>query len=264
MEFAATQDMRSMEHMFNKIVTPSDVGKLKWLVIPKQLAEKYLPVVSSKNDKGLLLNFQDRNGKPWIFRYSYWNSSQTYVMTKGWIRFVKEKQLSAGDTVSFGRGVGGQAARDLLYIDWNRGPETRTTTPTSRQLQTTYINSMPVLEPWNDHLRQIQTPHRPYNVNNGCGYGYSNTNSFLYFASSVAGASPTHSNLGTGVREDAIVFESAPSSKNITKFVRLFGVNLDCPSSSSSSSSTPAVSLQLSLGDSGTSTSGAWYDRSNT
>ncbi|KAK2664446.1 hypothetical protein Ddye_003020 [Dipteronia dyeriana] len=110
------------EHMFDKVVTPSDVGKLNRLVIPKQHAEKFFPLDSSANEKGLLLNFEDRNGKPWRFRYSYWNSSQSYVMTKGWSRFVKDKKLDAGDTVSFQRGVG-DMARDRLYIDWRRRPD---------------------------------------------------------------------------------------------------------------------------------------------
>ncbi|URD78805.1 B3 [Musa troglodytarum] len=74
------------EHMFDKVVTPSDVGKLNRLVIPKQHAE-----------------------------------NQSYVMTKGWSRFVKEKRLHAGDTVSFGRGLG-DSGRDRLYIDWKRRP----------------------------------------------------------------------------------------------------------------------------------------------
>ncbi|KAI4355331.1 hypothetical protein L6164_004114 [Bauhinia variegata] len=114
------------EHMFDKVVTPSDVGKLNRLVIPKQHAEKYFPLDSSTNEKGLLLNFEDRNGKLWRFRYSYWNSSQSYVMTKGWSRFVKEKKLYAGDIVSFQRGVG-ELYRHRLYIDWrhrpNHGPD---------------------------------------------------------------------------------------------------------------------------------------------
>ncbi|XP_038907238.1 B3 domain-containing protein Os04g0581400-like [Benincasa hispida] len=110
------------EHMFDKVVTPSDVGKLNRLVIPKQHAERFFPLDSSTNDKGLLLNFEDRNGKSWRFRYSYWNSSQSYVMTKGWSRFVKEKRLDAGDIVSFQRGVG-EIGRDRLYIDWRRRPE---------------------------------------------------------------------------------------------------------------------------------------------
>ncbi|KAK6783519.1 hypothetical protein RDI58_021316 [Solanum bulbocastanum] len=110
------------EHMFDKVVTPSDVGKLNRLVIPKQHAEKYFPLDSSTNEKGLLLNFEDRNGKPWRFRYSYWNSSQSYVMTKGWSRFVKEKKLDAGDIVSFQRGVG-ELGTDRLFIDWRRRPD---------------------------------------------------------------------------------------------------------------------------------------------
>lgn len=105
------------EHMFDKVVTPSDVGKLNRLVIPKQHAEKYFPLDSSSNEKGLLLNFEDHNGKLWRFRYSYWNSSQSYVMTKGWSRFVKDKKLDAGDVVSFHRGVG-ELYRHRLYIDW--------------------------------------------------------------------------------------------------------------------------------------------------
>lgn len=109
------------EHMFDKVVTPSDVGKLNRLVIPKQHAEKYFPLDSSTNEKGLLLNFEDMNGKPWRFRYSYWNSSQSYVMTKGWSRFVKEKKLDAGDIVSFQRGVG-ELGKDRLFIDWKRRP----------------------------------------------------------------------------------------------------------------------------------------------
>ncbi|KAL2345969.1 hypothetical protein Fmac_007254 [Flemingia macrophylla] len=107
------------EHMFDKVVTPSDVGKLNRLVIPKQHAEKYFPLDSSSNEKGLLLNFEDRNGKLWRFRYSYWNSSQSYVMTKGWSRFVKEKKLDAGDIVSFQRGRG-DLYRERLFIDWRR------------------------------------------------------------------------------------------------------------------------------------------------
>jgi hypothetical protein len=109
------------EHMFDKVVTPSDVGKLNRLVIPKQHAERYFPLASSANENGLLLSFEDRNGKSWRFRYSYWNSSQSYVMTKGWSRFVKEKKLDAGDIVSFERGVG-ELGKDRLYIDWRRRP----------------------------------------------------------------------------------------------------------------------------------------------
>ncbi|EFJ20021.1 hypothetical protein SELMODRAFT_110104, partial [Selaginella moellendorffii] len=105
------------EHLFDKAVTPSDVGKLNRLVIPKQHAERCFPLDLSANEKGLLLSFEDITGKVWRFRYSYWNSSQSYVLTKGWSRFVKEKKLDAGDIVTFERGPGQE-----LYISWRRRP----------------------------------------------------------------------------------------------------------------------------------------------
>ncbi|VVB03553.1 unnamed protein product [Arabis nemorensis] len=109
--------------MFDKVVTPSDVGKLNRLVIPKQHAERYFPLDSSSNEKGLLLNFEDLTGKSWRFRYSYWNSSQSYVMTKGWSRFVKDKKLDAGDIVSFQRCVGDSGSNSRLFIDWRKRPK---------------------------------------------------------------------------------------------------------------------------------------------
>ncbi|KAM2878355.1 hypothetical protein FF1_013967 [Malus domestica] len=103
------------EPMFEKPLTPSDVGKLNRLVIPKQHAEKYFPL--GGGDSGLLLSFEDESGKSWRFRYSYWNSSQSYVLTKGWSRYVKEKRLDAGDVVSFERL---RAHTDRLFIGWRR------------------------------------------------------------------------------------------------------------------------------------------------
>uniref|UniRef100_A0A0E0L5C8 AP2/ERF and B3 domain-containing protein n=1 Tax=Oryza punctata TaxID=4537 RepID=A0A0E0L5C8_ORYPU len=116
------------EHLFDKTVTPSDVGKLNRLVIPKQHAEKHFPLqipppttsvvadagAGAGECKGVLLNFEDAAGKVWRFRYSYWNSSQSYVLTKGWSRFVKEKGLHAGDAVGFYRAAGKHAQ---LFID---------------------------------------------------------------------------------------------------------------------------------------------------
>ena len=109
-ERAAEQQQQAAvekEHMFDKVVTPSDVGKLNRLVIPKQHAEKYFPLDAAANEKSLVLSFEDRTGNPWRFRYSYWNSSQSYVMTKGWSLFVRAARLAAGDTVTFSRGAGG-------------------------------------------------------------------------------------------------------------------------------------------------------------
>ncbi|KAJ1261717.1 hypothetical protein BS78_09G052300 [Paspalum vaginatum] len=91
--------------LFEKAVTPSDVGRLNRLVVPKLHAEKHFPPL----DEGaaaapVLLAFEDvADGKVWRFRYSYWASSQSYVLTRGWSRFVREKGLVAGDTVAFSR-----------------------------------------------------------------------------------------------------------------------------------------------------------------
>lgn len=113
--FGSDRVVKAREQLFEKAVTPSDVGKLNRLVIPKQHAEKHFPLQSGSTSKGVLLNFEDVGGKVWRFRYSYWNSSQSYVLTKGWSRFVKEKNLKAGDIVSFQRSTGSDKQ---LYIDW--------------------------------------------------------------------------------------------------------------------------------------------------
>ncbi|XP_064997627.1 AP2/ERF and B3 domain-containing transcription repressor RAV2-like [Musa acuminata AAA Group] len=104
------------QDLFDKAMTPSDVGKLNRLVIPKHHAEKHLPVMEAGGaaSRGVLLSFEDSSGKVWRFRYSYWNSSQSYVLTKGWSRFVKEKGLEAGDVVTFQRSTG---PGKQLFID---------------------------------------------------------------------------------------------------------------------------------------------------
>ncbi|KAK8452336.1 hypothetical protein SEVIR_5G094900v4 [Setaria viridis] len=109
--------------LFEKVVTPSDVGKLNRLVVPKQHAEKHFPLKRAPETaagKGVLLNFEDGEGKVWRFRYSYWNISQSYVLTKGWSRFVREKGLRAGDTVAFSQSVYGQD--NQLLINYRKTP----------------------------------------------------------------------------------------------------------------------------------------------
>ncbi|PKI47033.1 B3 domain-containing protein At2g36080-like [Punica granatum] len=114
----------NMVPMFEKPLTPSDVGKLNRLVIPKQHAEKNFPLEGrpGSGDSALLLSFEDEeaSGRWWQFRYSYWSSSQSYVLTKGWNRYVKEKGLGAGDIVSFGRHC---ADSGHWFIGWKRGQQ---------------------------------------------------------------------------------------------------------------------------------------------
>ncbi|KAI4383674.1 hypothetical protein MLD38_009483 [Melastoma candidum] len=110
--------------LFQKELTPSDVGKLNRLVIPKKCAVKYFPYVqemwygrdeahSNNNNAGsasslsprevddVQLVFYDKGMRLWKFRYCYWKSSQSFVFTRGWNRFVKDKNLKAKDCVLF-------------------------------------------------------------------------------------------------------------------------------------------------------------------
>ncbi|KDP38666.1 hypothetical protein JCGZ_04019 [Jatropha curcas] len=107
-----TQSTRRLtcKQLFQKELTPSDVGKLNRLVIPKKFAMKFFSRISESSEGNVVganklddgqLSFYDKNMKLWKFRYCYWRSSQSYVFTRGWNRFVKEKQLKANDTIVF-------------------------------------------------------------------------------------------------------------------------------------------------------------------
>ncbi|XAR69792.1 hypothetical protein NMG60_11001515 [Bertholletia excelsa] len=121
---AQRQHEPEREPMFEKPLTPSDVGKLNRLVIPKQHALNYFPIINrGEIRRETSLNFEDELGRSWKFRYSYWNSSQSYVLTKGWSRFVREKRLDAGDLVFFERHV---MDSDRFFIGWRRRAATDT------------------------------------------------------------------------------------------------------------------------------------------
>ncbi|KAF3452604.1 hypothetical protein FNV43_RR03037 [Rhamnella rubrinervis] len=93
------------KQLFQKELTPSDVGKLNRLVIPKKYAVKYFPYICENAEDNVVddieLVFYDKVMKSWKFRYCYWRSSQSFVFTRGWNRFVKEKNLKANDVVTF-------------------------------------------------------------------------------------------------------------------------------------------------------------------
>ncbi|KAJ1703006.1 hypothetical protein LUZ63_002785 [Rhynchospora breviuscula] len=230
------------EHMFDKVVTPSDVGKLNRLVIPKQHAEKYFPLDPSSGEKGLLLSFEDRTGKPWRFRYSYWNSSQSYVMTKGWSRFVKEKRLDAGDTISFGRGVG-EHARDRLFIDWKRRSESAqglSQVPGRLPLPSIPFSRTMGMGPWG-HSSFFLTPSQPATLYEHHQSRQALGQQLVWFRSGMA-RPPQMTAPGVPV-----VLESVPvgSTQATAKRVRLFGVNLDCSESEGNSNDTNVLSLSM-------------------
>nr|GEW85714.1 AP2/ERF and B3 domain-containing transcription factor At1g50680-like [Tanacetum cinerariifolium] len=93
--------------LFEKELTPSDVGKLRRLVIPKKFVVAYFPPVPDNDDlegfvnDEVILPFYDVDNKLWKFRYCYWKSSQSFLFTRGWNQFVKEKKLMANDKISF-------------------------------------------------------------------------------------------------------------------------------------------------------------------
>ncbi|KAH6828780.1 hypothetical protein C2S53_012917 [Perilla frutescens var. hirtella] len=96
-----------LRQLFQKELTPSDVSKLNRLVIPKKYALKYFPRISDVKERNggnvddIELVFFDRSMRSWNFRYCYWKSSQSFVFTRGWNRFAKEKGLRSRDRVIF-------------------------------------------------------------------------------------------------------------------------------------------------------------------
>ncbi|KAJ0242198.1 AP2/ERF and B3 domain-containing transcription factor [Hirschfeldia incana] len=106
------QEPFSCTQLFSKELTPSDVGKLNRLVIPKKHAVKHLRFISdnrNEREEGEMVGgvedvevvFYDRAMRQWKFRYCYWRSSQSFVFTRGWNGFVREKRLKEKDVIVF-------------------------------------------------------------------------------------------------------------------------------------------------------------------
>ncbi|XP_059428444.1 B3 domain-containing protein At2g36080-like [Corylus avellana] len=209
-------DETEKEPMFEKPLTPSDVGKLNRLVIPKQHAEKHFPL---GGESGLLLNFEDESGKCWRFRYSYWNSSQSYVLTKGWSRYVKEKRLDAGDVVLFERH---RTEAERLFIGWRRrGVAAHDTGAGGHGLVAPHSNS-----------------------NSGPGW------TRVFYS---AHPYPTHHPLPY---QPDCLHAGSPNQSQTTpvgssKILRLFGVNLECQPDHQESSSEPFTPDGSSLSSQG-------------
>lgn len=80
--------------LFEKVLTPSDVGTLYRLVIPKMYA-CFFPCDSHE------LAFYDQSMKLWTFRFCVWRGSNSYVLSSGWKDFVRAKDLRSMDKVIF-------------------------------------------------------------------------------------------------------------------------------------------------------------------
>ncbi|RLN29142.1 hypothetical protein C2845_PM05G13070 [Panicum miliaceum] len=88
--------------LFEKAVTPSDVGRLNRLVVPKLHAEKHFRRSTRAPTRRLPCCSPSRTSAA--------GSSQSYVLTRGWSRFVREKGIFAGDTVAFSQAAASSAS----------------------------------------------------------------------------------------------------------------------------------------------------------
>ena len=175
------------ESLFEKSLTPSDVGKLNRLVIPKQHAERYLPlnncggggdVTAESTEKGVLLSFEDESGKSWKFRYSYWNSSQSYVLTKGWSRYVKDKHLNAGDVVLFQRH---RFDIHRLFIGWRRRGEASSSSAVSAVTQDPRANTTAYWNGLTTPYRQVHASTSSYPNNIHQEYSHYGIKLFIFY-----------------------------------------------------------------------------------
>ncbi|KAJ0456197.1 putative transcription factor B3-Domain family [Helianthus annuus] len=88
--------------LFEKVLSPSDAGKIGRLVLPKKCAEAYLPPISQP--EGCPLVIQDSNGKDWVLQYRFWpNGNSRMYFLEGVASCIQSMQLQAGDTVTFSR-----------------------------------------------------------------------------------------------------------------------------------------------------------------
>ncbi|KAG2270312.1 hypothetical protein Bca52824_064867 [Brassica carinata] len=96
--------------------------KTNRLVIPKRHAVKYLPFINEREEGEIVEDVE------WKFRYCYWTSSQSFVFTSGWKRFVKEKNLKERDVIVFYRcDLVGQSNNFLMiHVQYSSEGEVKT------------------------------------------------------------------------------------------------------------------------------------------
>ncbi|PPD84298.1 hypothetical protein GOBAR_DD18765 [Gossypium barbadense] len=184
------------EPMFEKPLTPSDVGKLNRLVYPQTTCREILPA----------------------------RRSQSYVLTKGWSRYVKEKQLDAGDIILFQRH---RTDGDRLFIGWRRRGAAVVVVPAATD------GGNAVME----------------NDSGGGGGGNGGwSNRGLYQRYPHLGHIQGDLEANVPYQPDclhagSIVQNQATAAGNPKRLVRLFGVNLECHQLDESPPSTPASSM---------------------
>ncbi|KAI4967288.1 hypothetical protein ZWY2020_028765 [Hordeum vulgare] len=107
--------MIAREHMFDKVVTPSDVGEAESrLVVPKHFAERATPSCGCSAGggrrgglpSGAVLRFEDGRGggKAWAFRFLLTGAAaRATLITKGWSSSSATAARCRRRTVSFCR-----------------------------------------------------------------------------------------------------------------------------------------------------------------
>ncbi|KAJ4917672.1 AP2/ERF and B3 domain-containing transcription factor [Raphanus sativus] len=171
----------SCTQLFQKELTASDVGKLNRLVIPKKYAVKYLPFLSddqSEREEGEIVEdvevvFYDREMRQWKFRYCYWRSSQSFVLTRGWIGFVKEKRLKEKDVITFYTcdvpTLEGQS-KNFLMVDVHRFSDNETVVTDEEVNKIVHNSSDDVMKPDNFSKSKLGEEETKPEENKGGGF----------------------------------------------------------------------------------------------
>ncbi|RIA03993.1 hypothetical protein BRARA_K01765, partial [Brassica rapa] len=145
--------------LFETCLTSSDVGGLDRLVLtPNQDAQTYFVLATIPGDPESYLRLEDEEGKPWLFGFSYPKvACQSFVLSKCWRSFVKEKQLDAGDFVFFQRHL---TDRRRLFIGCRRREGCTASREDAALDSTSPDTSAKALE-FRDKLKAVETAFQP-------------------------------------------------------------------------------------------------------
>ncbi|XP_042479649.1 AP2/ERF and B3 domain-containing transcription factor RAV1-like [Macadamia integrifolia] len=91
------------EPLFEKMLFQSDMNNLNRLLIPRKFEKIYFPrlKISKDNYKKETLMFFDHQNIAWDMKFEFSESSQSYVLTRGWSAFVNQYQLRTNFMVCF-------------------------------------------------------------------------------------------------------------------------------------------------------------------
>lgn len=139
------------EDLFEICLTTIDVSNVDRLAVKANKdAGEYFLLATVVAGTDSLLRFEDEEGKTWLFGFSYLNVSQCYEFTQGWSSYVEEKQLKAGDFVSFQRD---RKDSSKLFIGFRKSDESFPN-PTSPGAS---IKTVEMRE----RLKGVETPFQP-------------------------------------------------------------------------------------------------------